>query len=145
MLTPSTAIRSPPSLSEARTDAPTWPEIRRLRQEAGARRHQVRELQVERDQLRDRVERHDRAEVERLVGDRLLDAADIWTNGTDLEALRDEDGAIDSERVDEAIKSLVAAKPHYGPPATNFHGGARRPVKQPASFGEALKNRLTGR
>ena len=124
---------------------PSWPEIKRLREEAGKRRHQVRELQSENAQLRERVEASDRAEVERLVGDRLVDASDIWSAGIEISGLRDDDGVLDREKVDEAVSALVERKPHYGPAPTNFNGGVRRPLAQPTSFGQALKSRLTGR
>lgn len=128
----------------AEPSAPSWPEIKRLREEAGKRRHQVRQLQTENSQLRERVEASDRAEVERLVGDRLVDPADLWTS-VELSSLRDDEGQVDREKVSEAVSALVERKPHFAPAPTNFNGGVRTPLPQPTSFGAVLKGRLTGR
>ena len=108
--------------------APSWAEVRRLREESGRRRHQLREVESERDRLRDRVEAADRSEVERMVGDRLVDPADFWSNGTHLAALKNDDGEIDREKVDDAVESSDPGKPHYAKPQTDFHGGARQPL-----------------
>jgi hypothetical protein len=136
-------VQDPPE-PERSHDAPTWPEIKRLREEAGKRRHQLRTVEAERDQLAARVERQDRETIERAVGDRLVDASDIWTVGEQLSAFFTADGELDAEKVDETVKRLIESKPHYAPPPTNFNGGVRRSVSHPASFGEALKRRLGG-
>ena len=85
----------------------------------------MRNLQTENATLRERVEASDRAEVERLVGDRLVDPADLWTS-VELASLRDDDGALDPVRVNEAVSALVERKPHFAPAPTNFNGGVRR-------------------
>lgn len=130
--------------SDRHSDAPSWAEIRRLREEAGKRRHQVRDLEVERDRLRDRVETADRAEVERLLADRLVDPSDIWSNGVQLSDLHDDEGNLDADKVTEAAAKLITSKPHYAQAGTDFHGGVRQPLPRAPSFGSALKRRLTG-
>ena len=73
-----------PSEPDESSEGPTWAEIKRLRQESAQRRHRTRELEAERDQLRGRVAAADRAEVERMLGDRLVDPSDFWLGGAQL-------------------------------------------------------------
>ena len=141
---PAAQSPEPTEASDRRGDAPSWAEIRRLREEAGKRRHALREVEAERDRLRDRVEAADRAEVERLLADRLVDPSDIWSNGVQLSDLHDDEGNLDAEKVTEAAAKLIERKPHFATAGTDFHGGVRQPVPRAPSFGSALKRRLTG-
>ncbi len=44
-------------------------------------RQQLRATEVERDQLKERLDKRDRAEVEHLVANRLIDPQDLWAGG----------------------------------------------------------------
>lgn len=115
-------------------------DVAALRHEAASRRRALRTVEAERDQLKERVDRHDRAEVERLVAPSLADPSDVWS-AADLDALR-EGGAVDEEKVGEAVAALLDAKPHYRKPSAqpNLHQGARQAEPEPKSFGAALKS-----
>jgi hypothetical protein len=82
-------------------------------------RTQLRDTESERDQLRDRLERRDRADVERMVAHRLTDPADLWLAGVNVDDLRGEDGEIDTEKVDAAIVATLEAHPHWAAPRVN--------------------------
>jgi 3',5'-cyclic AMP phosphodiesterase CpdA len=86
-----------------------------LREESGKRRHQLKVAKDENARLRARVEASDRAAVESIVGGRLHDPSDFWS-GVEMSELRDDDGALDRERIGAAVSSLIASHPHYGRP-----------------------------
>lgn len=114
-------------------------DLSKLRHEAASRRRALRATEKERDGLRERVDRHDRAEVERLVAPSLADASDVWS-AADLDALRVR-GAVDEAKVGEAVAALLASKPHYARArhTPNLHQGIREPEPERKSFGAALK------
>lgn len=68
-------------------------------------RTQLREAEAERDTLTARVEALQRAEVERLASDLIEKPAALWTAGVDLADLTDDDGAIDPDKVTDAVKA----------------------------------------
>lgn len=113
--------------------------------EAAKYRKERKAFREERDQLRSRVDQHDRADVERLVADRLVDASDFW-QGTTVDELRADDGSIDVEKAEAELAKLILAKPHYARPARlDLHQGVRQSVDPPApSFGEALLSTKRG-
>lgn len=115
-------------------------DVTKLRHEAASRRRQLRTAEAERDQLRERVDTHDRAEVERLVAGALADPTDVW-GAVELDALR-EGGAVAEAKVNEAVAALLESKPHYAKPMArpNLHQGARQPERAAPSFGQALKS-----
>lgn len=67
-------------------------------------REQLRAAEAERDTLRTTVESMQRREVERLAADHLVKPASLWTVGTELASLINEDGTVDPERVATAAK-----------------------------------------
>jgi hypothetical protein len=115
-------------------------DVAKLRHEAASRRRQLRAAEAERDQLRERVDTHDRAEVERLVAAALADPTDVW-GAVELDALR-EGGAVDAAKVNESVAALLEAKPHYAldRPRVDLHQGVRQTERQAPSFGQALKS-----
>ncbi len=143
----SSATDSAPATGEgSERDPSSWEsEIKQLRAEAKRHRLAQRAAESERDQLRTRVDQHDREHVERIVGDRLQNPSDLWLT-TDLSSLRDEEGAIDADKLSEHVEQLTADKPHWrkSTPA-DFSSGARQPIKRPASIGEAFKRSLHAR
>jgi hypothetical protein len=85
---------------------------RYLSREAASYRRRLRETESERDQLRERLDRLQTAEVERIASDAGLQVAnDIWTFGASLDTLRGEDGAIDSEAVSGLVGEIVKDRP----------------------------------
>ncbi len=121
-------------------------DVSALRHEAASRRRKLREAEAERDALRARVDQHDRADVERAAARSLADPSDLLST-TSLDDLRDQDGAIDWEQVNQAIVDLLQRKPHYRKPTpdlstADLHPGARPPAPQPPSFGSAMKRQI---
>ena len=114
----------------------------KLRKEAASYRRRLRETEAERDKLRARVEASDRLEVERQVGGDggLADPGDLWL-AVQLDDLRNDDGALDSEKVEAARDRVLVDRPHWRhQPTPQFDGGARESaVETKPSFGEALK------
>jgi hypothetical protein len=115
-------------------------DVAALRHEAASRRRALRAAEAERDQLRERVDTHDRAEVERLVAGALADPTDVW-GAVELDALR-EGGAVDAAKVNESVAALLEAKPHYAldRPRVDLHQGVRQSERAAPSFGQALKS-----
>ena len=85
---------------------------RYLSREAASYRHRLRDTETERDQLREQLDRLQRAEVERLASAAGLQVAgDVWTFGAELEHLRTDDGMIDSETVNGLVADIVKSRP----------------------------------
>ncbi len=122
-------------------------DVSALRHEAASRRRQLREAEAERDALRERVNAHDRQDVERIAARSLADPSDLLS-ATNLDDLRDESGAVDWQVVDQAIVDLIQRKPHYAkpappiPPTADLHAGPRQTVPRPPSLGEAMKRQI---
>lgn len=77
----------------------------RYRTERNAAREQV-------TALTERVQRLQRAEVERLAGAKLAAAADLWTvAGVQPADLLTDDGAVDPAKVDAATRALLDTRP----------------------------------
>jgi hypothetical protein len=120
-------------------------ELREVRSEAKRHRLERNAAVAERDTLRARVDAADRREVERLAGERLQNAGDIWLT-TDVQSLRDEDGELDKDLIAERVEHVLGERPHWrktGP--ADFSSGVRRPLKPAASLGEAFKNAIHSR
>jgi hypothetical protein len=101
-------------------------------------RQQLRAAEAERDQLRERLERRDRAEVEHLVAARLIDPQDLWHVVTLADVLDPESGEISPQLVDEAVTRVVKEQPHwrFNPAApasqvTSPHAGITEEQQQP--------------
>ena len=107
---------------------------RYLSREAARYRTRLRETEAERDQLRERLERYERAEVERLASAAgLAVPADLWALGTQIEHCRAEDGSIDAETVSASMSpvsprkvSSVAPNVHTSPATASPAALARR-------------------
>lgn len=81
--------------------------------EAANYRTKLRAAEAERDALAATVEGYRRAEVEALVGDKLLSAPDLWTTGVKVGDLLTEDGRPDPAKVLAAVKQVLAERPHW--------------------------------
>ena len=94
-------------------------------------RQQLRATEAERDQLRERLERRDKADIERMIAGKMIDPADLWAGGITLADVLDPDtGEISPQLVDEAVGRTVKQHPHWrysaAAPAsqvTSPHGG----------------------
>lgn len=85
----------------ATEDTATEPEAGGNR-EAAKWRTRLREVEAERDSLRDRVTAMQRAEAERIAGRHISTASAIWAAGVDLETLLDDEGRPDEAKVKAA-------------------------------------------
>lgn len=115
--------------------------------EAAKYRRRLRDAEAQRDQLAERVESLQRAEVERLATDDKLRPAALWASGIELDALLGDDGTVDPGKVTEAIE---AARQQLGiptPPSGNYVRGEGRVPGRPAkpSGRDAMAGVVMGR
>lgn len=106
--------------------------------EAAKYRRKLRDVEAERDTLRDRVEALQRTQVEQLAGN--LKPAALWST-THLETLLDDAGNVDAERVNEAVSR---ARAELGIPSTSMRpdlseGSSGRGSPSRISWSDALK------
>ena len=99
-----------PDVDEPGVDQPDGSTANR---EAAGYRRRLRDTEGERDTLAVRVERYQRADVERIAGQRLAVAADVFTvGGVELAALLDADsGDVSPIAVNEAVEQLIRDRP----------------------------------
>lgn len=87
--------------------------------EAAKYRRQLREAESQRDAVTQRLERLQRAEVERLAGQRIEKGSAIWSAGAQLADFLDADGNVDPltvpAAVDSAIEQLGLSRAQFGP------------------------------
>lgn len=114
--------------------------------EAAKYRRQLRAAQAELDGLRSQLDVMRRREAERLavlpVGPATMglhDGRDLWLAGVDPAALVDEAGAVDPERVAEAVRSIGRERPHLLQKVPDFDGGARTGVRESRDWGALIK------
>jgi hypothetical protein len=102
--------------------------------EAARYRRRLREAEAnaatitaERDALRERLTARLQADAEslaKLAG--LHDGRDLWhSDDATLDDLLDNKGQVDPSKVAETVAGIVAARPHWRRPVTNYDGGAR--------------------
>ena len=102
------------------------PDVAALRREAAGYRTRLRDTEAERDQLRARVERHERADVERLAEQAgFAQPSDVFMFATDLEQLRVDGGELDTGRVTELAQRVLTERPGLRKPGLDFGGGSR--------------------
>lgn len=90
-----------------------------LGKEAAKYRRRLRETETERDALNVRVEKMQRADVERLTEASRLKGAAFWAAGTKLSDVLDDDGNVDGQKVAQAI---IAARETLGVPDPILNG-----------------------
>lgn len=115
--------------------------------EAAKYRRRLRDAEAERDQLAQRVESMQRAEVERLATAADLRPAALWASGLELADLLSDDGTVDAAKVSTAIG---AAREQLGipePPAGNHVKNEGRSVERPGkpSGKDAMVSAVMGR
>ena len=121
------------------------PATRAARREAASYRTRLRETEAERDTLRARIDRADRADAERIAAESMTDPADLWLTAQ-LDGMRGEDGELDAERVSAEVARVLRDRPHWRKGhGVNFAGGARGPAPTDGGgFGAAIKRAVTG-
>ncbi len=103
--------RTPESDDTPESDASPEDEGRAGNSEAARYRTRLRETETERDALTARVERLQRADVTRQVGDRLAVPDDLFAFGLKLADLLNEDGEVEDGLVETALFALLDARP----------------------------------
>lgn len=136
----------PVTEADAEPDGDTFSRdyVQQLRQENGRYRQQLRERDAQ-------LDAHRRADAERMVGNRLLDASLLWAYGSSPSDLVGEDGRLSPEKVDAAVATLLDGHPQFRSPvnpaapaslvgwdASNPLAHAREPVTAQAAFRRAL-------
>ena len=122
--------------------------LARVRREAAQRRIQLREVEQERDRLREEVATFQRNAVEALAASGLEDGSDLWRDGVELGELLADDGTVDADLVVEAVERVVEAHPGWAKGRRahdpDFGAGAGRgqAANGPLSFGQALKAQI---
>jgi hypothetical protein len=95
-----------------------------LSREAANYRRRLRETEQERDQLRTLLDDLQRAEVERLAGAAgMAVPGDLWTLGTEIANLRDDDGRIEPDTVQALVGDVLKSRPTWRNTVGSFGGG----------------------
>ena len=127
--------------------------MQKLRRENQSLRTRMHEYEETLGAAAARETARDRAEVERIASEHLVEAADIWRAQPDIQAFYDDEfHQITRDRVVETAKALVAEKPHLARPNTapppsdrpieGLRPGARAEEKpQPVTWSSALRGR----
>jgi hypothetical protein len=69
--------------------------------------------------------------------------ADLWTAGVTLDDLLTDEGDLDPDKLDAAVSTVLAERPHWGKPTTpSFDGGIRTSAPTGNTWGDLLR---TGR
>jgi hypothetical protein len=101
------------------------PEIARLRHQAAGYRGRLRQVETERDQLAQRLERTQRADVERIAGAHgMATPSDLWLLVPDLGELL-VDGELNPDRVTERVANILRERPTWRRPKPDLGGGSR--------------------
>ncbi|MDV6310264.1 hypothetical protein R4227_22265 [Gordonia amicalis] len=99
------------------------------------------EARTERDALAERVQRMQRTEVERVAGEHLAQAGDLFTlSGKDLAEYLTESGDVDTAKVSTDVAALLAERPGLRKSAPAFDptqgtGGPPKPMAPTPSWG----------
>lgn len=109
------AHQTPDENTDAATEENTDADGTAPNREAAKYRTRLREVEAERDALRDRLDAVDRARAEAMAaegGTRLHKGTDLWLGGASLEDVRDEAGELDPAKVDLIRDALLAERPY---------------------------------
>jgi hypothetical protein len=80
--------------------------------EAARYRTRLREVEAERDKLQATLDSIQTTEVERIAqGAGLAVAADVWSFGAELSAMRAQDGTIDAKTVTGTVEAILKDRP----------------------------------
>lgn len=129
------------------SDTPDDQSEERSNKEAAKYRRRAKAAEAERDRLAERVTVLQRAEVERLAAAKLADGQDVWRDGAELAGLLDDNGDVDTSKVDRLIASLVDAHRHWrklgpaAPPASTVTSDGKITGDTRPSFADAFRPR----
>lgn len=113
--------------------------------EAARYRRRLRDTETERDALANRVERLQRAEIERHAADRLSVVGDLFAvGGVQIADLLTEDGDVDRGLVDTAVFGLLEQRPGLAKPKQQQKGpiitGHRAGAGSGTEWSDVLQN-----
>ena len=135
-----TTLRSPESPADGSSAHPEGDGAGESQKGIREARYRVarNEARAERDALAQRIERMQRAEVERLAADGLSHPADLFSlSGNDIADYLNEDGDVDAEKVAADVAAILAERPGLkrglvrGYDPTQGHGGAPNTKREP--------------
>lgn len=137
-----------PSATDGAGEAPNEPQ--NGNEAASQKGNREARYRVERNEAREalataraRIERMQRAEVERLAADKLSHPADLFSlSGNELADYLTQDGDVDAEKVAADVAAILAERPGLrrntpGYDPTQGYGG--RPPKGSPSFADLMK------
>lgn len=89
--------------------------------EAAKYRVRAKEAEAARDRATERLTIMQRVEAERLAtgAGKLVSGEDLWSAGTKLEELLDDEGNLSTELVTNAVAAVLDSRPHWRQPATS--------------------------
>ncbi|GAB4912584.1 hypothetical protein LIX17_20225 [Mycobacterium avium subsp. hominissuis] len=117
----------------------------KLHREAAGYRVKLRETEAERDALAERLQRMQRAEIERLASDALSHPADLFSlSGNELADYLTEDGDVDAEKVAADVAAILAERPGLrkqipGYDPSQGRGGRPPAKREPKSLGDVIR------
>lgn len=100
--------------AEAPEGADTTTEPAAPAREAARYRRRLRDTEVERDGLAERLTGYQRAAAERLAAEHLSRGDDVWLGGSDVGAVLDDDGQVDAEKLAAVLASVLRDRPQLG-------------------------------
>lgn len=111
-----------------------------VHRQAATFRRRLRAAETERDALAERLRATQVREIERLAGERLAAAEDLWTR-ISFEELLDEDGSVDYSKLSTVIDETLEARPHWRrrPVTGDADQGARRTASAQFDFAGMLR------
>ena len=139
---PTSASSEPADAAQTEREAAETrdPEAQERSQEAARYRARLRDVEAERDALRERVERYERSEVEAIATrEGMAVPSDLWTLNVDVP--RADDGTVDVERVTEQVRTVLRERPTWRRERVDFGSGARAsaPSEREPGLSQLLK------
>lgn len=142
------AAEQPPETTDSEAAETESPPEQAAGGEAAKYRHKLRDTEKQLAAMTERVEAIQRSEVERIAASKLADPADVWRDGAKLADVLDDDGNVDSGKVDNLIDNLVkshshwaVAKPQAPRPRAGLTSGATKPADhRQATWADALRH-----
>ena len=101
--------QSPQAPAESGSEHDSEPETESPKSREAKQRVELRETRA-------RLERMQRAEVERIAAGKLADPGDVWLGGLSVDAVLNDAGDVDSSKVASAIDTLLSEHPHWSTP-----------------------------
>lgn len=134
---------APPPEGTGQGDQPGEPDAARESREAANYRRRLRDVEAERDGLRERVDQLERAEVERIAAEQpywMIQPRDLWAVGVELAELRGDDGTLDPDLVKAKVREVLDERPTWRRNIDMGQGyrGGEPPAEQKAGLSQLL-------